>query len=187
MAIGSAPLLSVVIAAGDVGDDGDSVSRLIGALHFNHEQLAAHGVHHEFVLVECHSSAEHPWLADIAMDAAPTLRDETLVSIVVDPRYRDALGLDAAVDGLGSVMRNIGIRRSRGSFVLLTSCGVCLGRGVLRRIAEGTLEESVLYRAPRVDVRLDAVRDTIGWNLLEQPRNVIGRPDPETVVFGRRW
>jgi hypothetical protein len=53
---------------------------------------------------------------------------------------------------------------------------VYLGRRVLGRIAEGTVETGILYHAVRVDVRIGVPPAAVSLDVLEQPRNVITRP-----------
>ncbi len=162
-----APVLSIVLTAQQVAAD-DFDRRVLAPLRFNHEQLSAHGVSHEFVLVV----GDAVWRADLA--AAIAMLSETMSVLAVDPRYGDAFRVDGS-DSRELIARNAGIRRARGTFILSTGCCVCIGRRVLRRMADRTLESGILYRAPRVDIRVDPSPDPLSWGTLEQPRGVIGR------------
>ena len=160
-------MFSIVLTAQQVAAD-DFDTRVLAPLRFNHEQLSAHGVSHEFVLVV----GDAVWRADLA--AAIAMLSETMSVLAVDPRYDDAFRVDGS-DSIELIARNAGIRRARGTFILSTGCCVCIGRRVLRRMADRTLESGILYRAPRVDIRVDPSRDPLSWGTLEQPRGVIGR------------
>jgi hypothetical protein len=162
----SAPLLSIVVTARHVAT-GDFSTEVLRPLRFNHEQLLAHGITHELVLVA--------GATGVSTDPADTGfgLNEALSVLRVDARYDTAFPGNGG-DGMELVARNAGIRRSRGTFVLSIERGVCLGRRVLRKIADGTLEGGILYRAPRVDIGVNP-RAALGWNSFEQPRSVIGR------------
>jgi hypothetical protein len=162
----SAPLLSIVLTAQQVAAD-DFDSRVLAPLRFNHEQLSAHGISHEFILV-----LGEAWMA--ALDVTASGLGETLSVLEVDSRYADAFRANGS-DSVDLVTRNAGIRRARGMFILATACGVCIGRRVLRRIADRTLERGILYRAPRVDIGIGGTPGALAWESLEQPRSVIGR------------
>ena len=161
----SAPALSIVLTAQQVGAD-DFEKHVLAPLRFNHQQLSAHGVAHEFVLVVGDAGSR--------ADLAAAMLSETISVLAMDPRYEDAFRVDGS-DSIELVARNAGIRRARGTFILSTSSSVCIGRRVLRRIADGTLESGIIYRAPRVDIRVDTSRDPLSWGTFEQPRRVIGR------------
>jgi hypothetical protein len=163
----SAPLLSIVVTARHVAT-GDFSTEVLRPLRFNHEQLLAHGIAHEFVLVA--------GTTGLSADPADTGfgLNGALSVLSVDPRYDDAFPGNRE-DGMELVARNAGIRRSRGTFILSTESCVCLGRRVLRKIADRALERGIVYRAPRVDIGVKPAAAALGWDSLEQPRSVIGR------------
>ena len=162
-----APMLSIVVTARHVAND-DFSTEVLRALRFNHEQLLAHGIAHEFILVVVAGD----WLADLA--DAGVGRNGALSVLSLDPRYEQAFPGNAK-DGMELVARNAGIRRSCGTFVLSTERGACLGRRLLRKIADRTIEDGILYRAPRVDIGVEPARAVLAWDSIEQPRSVIGR------------
>jgi hypothetical protein len=65
----------------------------------------------------------------------------------------------------------VGIRRAAGRFVLATNTDIYLGSGVVKSLAAGALEPSVVYRATRMDVKLGADESHVDWALLEDARN----------------
>ena len=159
-------------------------SSAIRALRFNHEQLTARGIRHEVIVVEWALQPGHASAAELVAAAIPTLVGDQLVSIVIDGKYDEALRLNAQRGGLDFVARNVGVRRARGAFLISTDWGVCFGRGVLRRLADGTIQRAVIYRAPRVDVSIAPSDDGVRWEDLEDPRNVAGRPQvPQPPLY----
>lgn len=165
--------LSIVVTGRNDGYGGDFNARFARALRFNHEQLAAAGVDHEVVLVEWAPLADRPLLADVLADLYPATRDGWLATWVVDPRYHEALALNPRLAYLEYVAKNVGIRRATGRFVLATNTDIYLGRGVIERLAHGSLGPAVVYRATRVDVKLGADESHVDWTLLEDARNQV--------------
>jgi hypothetical protein len=164
------PLLSIVIT-GRAEMPAFERRRFLGALRFNHEQLAARRVPHEVVLVELAPSPDHPSLRDLVSDDIRGLKDERLASVVIDCRYREAIGEHS----LRMVANNVGIRRAHGAFIMSIGPGTCLGRRLLTRIAEGTIVSGVVHRAPRVDVRIERWEDLRDCDALEQRDRIVGR------------
>ena len=165
------PYLSIVLTGRNDGFGGDFNERLFRTLEFNHAQLSARGIPHEFVFVEWRPVSGVPWLAEVLGDRYRALVPETLRSFVVDSAYHDALSLNPRLQFQEFVAKNVGIRRSRGAFVLTTNTDIMLSRGVLDALEQRTLQPRVLYRAERVDLRKDLDSHRSDWSLLEDERN----------------
>lgn len=168
---GVAPFLSIVLTGRNDNFGGDFNDRFFRALRFNHQRLSEAGVAHEFVFVEWAPIAGKPYLADLTREAIPELPRESFVVYIVDARYHEAYSLNPRLKFLEFIAKNVGIRRSRGLFVLTTNTDVYLGRGIVELLAAGTLEPAKLYRAARTDLRLGADLTHVDWDLLEDPRN----------------
>jgi hypothetical protein len=167
------PYLSIVLTGRNDNFGGDFTERFIRALRFNHEQLAAAGVSHEFVLVEWSPLPGKPYLASVVEDACQGMVPTHLVSFVVDPAYHDAFSMNPRLAFQEFIAKNVGVRRSRGRFILTTNTDIYLGRAVVARLAAGDLEARRLYRAVRVDLRNGLhLADGFGWDVLEDPRNI---------------
>jgi hypothetical protein len=166
------PYLSIVLTGRNDNFGGDFTERFLRALRFNHRFLSEAGVAHEFVLVEWRPLPEKPFLATVVEDACPGLVPEHLTSFVVDPEYHEAFSLNPRVAFQEFIAKNVGVRRARGRFVLTTNTDIYLGRELVQMFARGDLQERVLYRCVRVDLKngMD-VRD-ITWDVLEDARNV---------------
>ena len=94
-----------------------------------------------------------------------------LRSFVVDAAYHDAFSQNPRLQFHEFIAKNVGIRRSRGEFVLTTNTDIMLSRGVLDALEQRTLQPRVLYRAVRVDLRKDLDSHRTDWSLLEDERN----------------
>jgi hypothetical protein len=166
------PYLSIVLTGRNDNFGGDFTERFLRALRFNHGRLSDAGIAHEFVLVEWGPLPDKPFLATVVEDACPGLVPRHLTSFVVDPEYHEAFSLNPRVAFQEFIAINVGVRRARGRFLLTTNTDIYLGRELIQTLARGELEERVLYRCVRVDLKTGMdVRD-IGWDVLEDPRNV---------------
>jgi hypothetical protein len=169
-----APFLSIILTGRNDGYGADFTARLLRALEFNHCQLDAAGVAHEFVLVEWNPVPEAPWLVDVVRAECPSVAP-ALRAVIVDPQYHEALSLNPRLAFLEFPAKNVGIRHARGAFVLTSNCDIYLGRTVLDVLARRALEPGVVYRALRTDLKLGADQTSVDWTVLEDERNHAGR------------
>jgi len=174
------PYLTIIVTGRNDDFGGDFNGRFFQALHFNHQQLAAADVTHEFVFVEWRPIDKRPLLASLLADEFAELKSLPLRSYVVDPAYHDALSLNPRLQFQEFIAKNVGLRRARGEFVLTTNTDIYLSRGVIDCLQRRTLEHGVLYRAARHDLRPDRDVSAVDWDLLEDERNceVVNRIKP---------
>jgi hypothetical protein len=165
------PYLSIIVTGRNDDFGGDFNGRFFRALHFNHEQLTAAGVAHEFVFVEWRPISGRPLLATLLGAAFPSLSSAHLRSYVVDASYHDAISLNPRLQFQEFIAKNVGIRRARGQFLLTTNTDIYLSRGVIERLAAGALDAKTLYRAARHDLKSNSDVSWIDWDLLEDDRN----------------
>jgi hypothetical protein len=85
---GVAPYVSIVVTGRNDGYGGDFVKRFLATLQFNHRELAARGVTHEFVVVEWAPPRGAPLLADLVDARCPASLAATVRAIVVDEAYQ---------------------------------------------------------------------------------------------------
>lgn len=168
------PFLSIVLTGRNDGYGGDFVARLARTLQFNHRQLDARGITHEFVFVEWAPLRDRRWLIDILFDAATELDRRVFTWYVVDPKYHTVLSLNPRLEYLEFLAKNVGVRRARGQYVVSSNSDVYLGRHVLDTIKAGALKARVLYRAPRHDLAAQPATSVPDWDLLEDPRSLAG-------------
>jgi hypothetical protein len=169
-----APLLTLVLTGRNDSYGGDFTARFFRTLQFNHRELTARQIPHQVLFVEWAPPAGEPLLVEQVFAAIPELDREVCSWYVVDTRYQDALSLNPRLEYLEFIAKNVGVRRARGEYVLVTNCDVFLGRRVLDVLERRALEPHVLYRAPRHDLKLAVDSTNIDWELLEDPRNLAG-------------
>jgi hypothetical protein len=169
----SAPFLSIVLTGRNDAYGSDFVGRFLRTLEFNHGELRARGIDHEFVFVEWNPPANRVWLADVARRSIPALTEDVFAAYVVDPRYHETLRLNPRLEFLEFTAKNVGVRRARGQFILTTNCDVYLGRRILARLEAQALDSGTVYRALRVDIQMNTDQSRVDWELLEDPRNFV--------------
>ena len=167
----STPYLSIVLTGRNDDFGSDFNGRLFRAFEFNHRELTARGITHEFIFIEWRPIQGKPWLAEILAERYPDLVPHALTSYVADVAYHDALSLNPRLQFQEFIAKNIGIRRASGSFILTTNTDVYLGREVLDFLARRALEPGVLYRVPRIDLKDGIDSDALDWHVLEDERN----------------
>jgi hypothetical protein len=166
-----APYLTIIATGRNDDFGGDFNGRFFRALHFNHQQLVAAGITHEFVFVEWRPIDRRPLLASLLADEFADVSSLSLRSFVVDPAYHEALSLNPRLQFQEFIAKNVGIRRARGEFVLTTNTDIYFSRGVIARLQESALEPGVLYRAARHDLMSALDVSDIDWDVLEDERN----------------
>jgi hypothetical protein len=169
------PYLSIVVTGRNDGYGGDFVARFFATLEFNDRELAARGVPYELVLVEWAPVRGVRLLADLVDDRCSASAAAACRAVIVDPAYHEAMTLNPRLVYHEFLAKNVGVRHSRGAYVLTTNCDVVLGRHILRRLERRDFEPGVVYRAARWDLvgTLDVAR--LDWATLEDPAS-LARP-----------
>jgi len=170
------PFVSLVLTGRNDDHGADFKARFFRTLRFNHRELSARGILHEFVFVEWAPLSDRARLVDMVFNAIPELDPSVCQWYVVDPRYQQELSLNPRLVYLEFLAKNVGVRRARGRFVLTTNCDVYLGRKVLDAFARGELKSGVVYRAARHDLKLELGEVILDWPQLEDPLNLDGPP-----------
>ena len=165
------PYLTLIFTGRNDDFGGDFNGRFFRALAFNHEQLLAAGVPHEFILVEWRPLPGTRHLAEAVSEAFAHVPPDQLRSFVVDPAYHEALSLNPRVQFQEFIAKNVGSRRARGEFVLTTNTDIYLSRGVIDVLRARALKPGVLYRAARHDLKGQCDVSAMDWDVLENERN----------------
>ncbi len=165
------PYLSIILTGRNDDFGGDFNLRLFRALAFNHRQLTAAGVSHEFVFVEWRPVPGVPFLASVLRREFPSLADGQLVSYVVDGRYHEAYSLNPKLQFQEFIAKNVGLRHARGELILTTNTDIYLGREMVARLGRREFERGVLYRTVRIDLKSNCSFDDMHWDALEDTRN----------------
>jgi hypothetical protein len=167
------PYVSIVFTGRNDGYGGDFVRRFLATLQFNSRELCARGIAHEFVLVEWAPVPGAPLLADLVDARCPSSLTAAFRTVVVDAAYHEAVTLNPQLKYQEYLAKNVGVRRSRGEYVLTTNCDVFLGHRILERLARRDLESTVVYRAPRWDLRSVTDVERIDWGYLDDAANLV--------------
>jgi hypothetical protein len=165
------PYVSIVVTGRNDDFGGDFNGRFFRAFNFNHEQLTQAGIPYELVFVEWRPIAGRPYLASLLEAEFPDLGAAVLRCYVVDPIFHDALSLNPRLQFQEFIAKNVGVRRSRGHFVLTTNTDIYMSRGVLECLASRSLDRGILYRAARCDLKSHSDVSRVDWDQLEDERN----------------
>lgn len=169
----SVPYVSIVLTGRNDGYGGDFLSRVLATLQFNHRELRARAIPHEFVLVEWAPMPGAPLLADLVDERCPSSVAAALRAIVVDAAYHDAVSLNPRLVYDEFLAKNVGARRARGEHLIITNCDIFFGRQILERLERRALEPDVVYRAPRWDLTPVAEIERIDWPYLDDTANLV--------------
>jgi hypothetical protein len=164
------PRFSIVFTGRNDGHGVDFCERFLNTLKFNHRELNARSIPHEFVLVEWAPGSDRPWLAQLVAEQMPELQG-LFTTYVVDPRYQEALTLNPQMRYLEYIAKNVGIRRARGPLILATNCDICFSRPLLDALVRGEFAPRTVYRAARYDLKASLAGQPLSWEILEDPGN----------------
>jgi hypothetical protein len=145
------PYLSVVVATRNDDHGGNLLDRTQIFLDGLAAQANRHRVDTELVIVEWNPPADRPPLVDVLRwpDGG-----EHFGARIVEVPERIHRSLDHAdrLPLFQMIAKNVGIRRSRGRFVLATNVDLLLGDRLMAFLARRQLREDALYRVDRFDV-----------------------------------
>ncbi len=168
--------LSIVLTGRNDDYGGDFRERFFRTLRFNHRELTARGIAHEFVLTEWAPDPARRLLVDFVKETIPDIADEVFTAYIVDPAYQDALTLNPHLKYLEYVAKNVAIRRASGDYILASNCDVYFGRRILDVLAGRALQPRTVYRAVRHDLEMSATPSD--WDALEDPGSLDAPPRP---------
>jgi hypothetical protein len=149
-----APYLSVVATGRNDNHGGDLLHRMQLFVDNVIGQVNRHGIPAELVLVEWNPPADRPRLADaLRWPENPGLCTVRIIDVPSEVhrrlRHADRLPL------FQMIAKNVGIRRARGDFVLVTNIDILLSHELMAYIGERPLQHGQLYRVDRYDVEGD--------------------------------
>ncbi len=152
------PYLSVVATARNDDHGGNLLGRMQIFVDALIEQAKRHELSMELILVEWNPPAERPSLAEALR--WPADRGPCAVRVIEVPervhrRYRHAEALPL----YQMIAKNVGIRRSRGQYVLATNIDIIFSDELCQFLAERRLQPGRMYRVDRHDVMSDVPPD----------------------------
>jgi hypothetical protein len=154
----SAPYLSVVIAARNDNHGGDMLVRLQAFLDCWIAQARRYGLSSEIVVVEWNPPPDRRRLIDDLRwpdDSSPCEIRFVEVPREVHERFPHA----NAIVLHQMIAKNVGIRRARGRFVLVTNLDIILSPALMQFLAERRLEPGTIYRLDRHDIASNLPKD----------------------------
>jgi hypothetical protein len=161
------PLLSVVLVGRNDDFGGDFNGRMFAAVDFNHQNLEAAGIPHEYILVEWNPLPGRPYLAELVGRQFPWWQRR----YVVDPEWHSRLSVNPKLVFMEFFAKNVGIRRAGGRFILTTNTDIWLSREVVRTLPR--LRPGTLYRTTRVDLKREIGYDGMTYEVLEHPESFL--------------
>jgi hypothetical protein len=161
------PLLSIVLVGRNDDFGGDFNGRMFAAAEFNHQNLEAAGIPHEYILVEWNPMPGKPYLAELVGRRLPWWHRR----YVVDPAWHRRLSVNPKLVFMEFFAKNVGIRRAGGRFVLTTNTDIWLSREVVRTLPR--LRPGTLYRTIRADLKREVGYDDMTYEILEHPESFL--------------
>jgi hypothetical protein len=144
------PYLSIVATARNDNHGGDLLYRMQLFVDNVIGQCNRHGIDAELVLVEWNPPSDKPRLIDALRWPAET-GTCTVRIIEVPSTVHSRLRHSAALPLFQMIAKNVGIRRARGEYVLVTNIDLLLSDELMSFVATHKLEAGVLYRVDRYD------------------------------------
>jgi hypothetical protein len=145
------PRLSIVVAARNDNYGGDFLHRMQIFISSLLQLLREHECHAELLVVEWNP----PPAASPLVEALKWPREASDIVRIVQVSHAIHEGLPNA-DRIGMfeyLAKNVGIRRARGRFVLVTNPDLIFSVELVRALAEESISETAFYRADRYDFR----------------------------------
>lgn len=140
------PYISVVVASRNDNHGGDLNERTQSCITTLGDQAEKYGVSLEVVMVDWNPPDDKPPLYDIIDHSNVAFR-----SITVPTEIHQRYGQADLFPLYQMIAKNVGIRRSRGYFVIATNVDIFFSNDLMREIAKKELKKNLLYRAYRYD------------------------------------
>ncbi len=149
------PYLSIVATARNDNHGGNLLHRMQifinGILH----QCRRHGLSAELIIVEWNPPGDRPRLME-ALDFSPIAEPTIPVRVIeVPPQLHARYSHSDKLPLFQMIAKNVGVRRSRGAFVLATNIDLLFSDELSDFLASRRLNEQRIYRLNRYDVLAD--------------------------------
>lgn len=140
-------MISIVVVGRNDNYGGEFESRLFATVGYNLEECAKRGIDCELVFVEWNPLADRPLLSHKV-----TERFDQARCFVVDEAIHRSVSQNRHIALFEFHAKNVGARRARGEWLLITNADDYLGREVLDFLQQGTFDPDTLYRAGFIDI-----------------------------------
>jgi hypothetical protein len=146
----ASPYLSVVVTSRNDGHGGDPLARLQAFVNTFDAQCRRFGLDAEVVVVEWNPPADRTRLHEVV--TAPPGCAFALRFIEVPAALHNGLPHPHVLPLFQMIGKNVGIRRSRGEFVLCTNIDIIFSNELVQFFASRALQHGVMYRVDRHDI-----------------------------------
>jgi hypothetical protein len=148
------PYLTLVTFVRNDDYTNDYLVRVRRAWSFLLSQIEHHRLEAEIVIVEWNPPGGRPLVSDL-LECPPDGGYVTVRVVVVDGKFHAGfLGGDQRAVHVHETA-NVGIRRARGSFVVLKMSDTFYSHGLMDQISRRTLRTDAVYRCDRIDSSVD--------------------------------
>lgn len=154
----SEPYLSVVVTARNDDHGGDLLRRMQAFVNGWIGQSTRHGLSSELLVVDWNPPEDRPPLLE-ALRWPHATGPCQVRFIQVPPALHRKYEHAEALPLYQMIAKNVGIRRARGRFVLVTNIDILFSDQLIRFLAEGRLESGRMYRMDRHDIMSDVPVD----------------------------
>ena len=148
------PYLSVVVAARNDNHGGNMLVRMQAMLDSWLIQAERCGFNLEIVIVEWNPPQDRPRLKEVLQWAQRTTMCDVRF-IEVPPTTHASFRNSPAIPLHQMIAKNVGIRRSRGEYILATNLDIICSSELMRFLARRELTPGGMYRMDRYDVSRD--------------------------------
>jgi len=168
---------------------GDYVNRLRNSVQFIQALSMAHSVRSEVVIVEWNPLAGMDSLAEVLRPYVGERHPSQVRIITVPKSFHDKVSGDTGQSFFEFMAKNVGARRARGEFVLITNGDVMLNDPVYRMLGAEALDADSYFRIPRVDTsaHLNPEREPLDRRLGEMRGMVQSLPAEQLCDVGERF
>ena len=154
----AAPYLSVVVTARNDNHGGDMLGRMQSFIDSWLVQAKRCNLSSEIVVVEWNPPADRPRLIEELR--WPTDLSPCEVRFIEVPReVHERFAHAEAIPLHQMIAKNVGIRRARGQFVLVTNLDILFSAALMQFLTERRLEPGTMYRLDRLDIANDLPKD----------------------------
>ena len=140
-------MISIVIVGRNDNYGGDFEGRLFATARHNLDALALRGIETELVFVEWNPLPSRPLLSHEVVATFDRAR-----CVVVDGALHQHVSRNRHITVFEYHAKNVGARRARGDWLLLTNPDNFLGVDTLDFLERGGFDRDALYRAGRIEV-----------------------------------
>lgn len=146
------PYLSIVVTTRDDNHGGDLIKRTITFIKGIYHQLLKYDFIVELIIVEWNPPQDKPLLKDILPPPPTALNNLIIKYIIVPEEIHNQFSFSDRMPLFQMTAKNVGIRRSKGKFILCTNIDLLFSNDLFEFISRQNLVQGKYYRANRCDV-----------------------------------